>query len=109
MTQNQNQHSCRISRRVDKQGARPAIPYQVSVVKLTTEKTNKLLKTNQILTIGTMNVQTLQKQGQIYELITSAETTKQDIICIQEHRYIHDDIPIREQRFENWILLKRSA
>ena len=105
MTQNQNQHSCRIARVADKQGARPAIPSQVAVVKLTTEKINKLLKTNQILTIGTMNVQTLQKQGQIYELITSAMTTKQDIICIQEHRYIHDDIPIREQRFENWILL----
>ena len=56
-----------------------------------------------------MNVQMLQKQGQIYELITSAKTTKQDSICIQEHIYIHDDIPIREQRFEKWILLTCSA
>ena len=37
-----------------------------------------------------MNVQTLQKQGKIYELITSAETTKQDIIFIQENIYSHD-------------------
>ena len=84
-------------------------PSQVAVVQLTTEKTNKLLKTNQILTIGTMNVQKLQKLGKMYELITSAETTKQDIICIQDHRYIHDETPIREQRFENWIILTCSA
>ena len=55
-----------------------------------------------------MNVQMLQKQRKLYELI-SAETTKQEIICTQEHRYIHDDIPIRYQRFENWILLTCSA
>ena len=42
-------------------GARTVIPSQVAVVKLTTEKTNKLLKTNQISTIGTMNVQKLKK------------------------------------------------
>ena len=49
------------------------------------------------------------KIGKIYELITSAETTKMYIICIQEHRYIHYDIPIREQRFENWIMLTCSV
>ena len=85
MTQHQNQHSCRIARRAVKQGVRPAIPSQVAVVKLTIEKSNKLLKTNQILTIGTMDEQTLQKQGKIYELITSADTTKQDIMHPRTH------------------------
>ena len=39
--------------------------------------------------IATFNVQTLQKERKIPELIASADSTKHDIICIQEHRFIH--------------------
>ena len=39
--------------------------------------------------IATFNVQTLQEERKIPELIASADSTKHDIICIQEHRFIH--------------------
>ena len=87
MTQQQHQHSCRIALRADNQGARPVLPSQGTLEKLATEKTkekekektkvkekttkikitklNILLKTKQLLTIGTLNVQTLRKQEKI--------------------------------------------
>ena len=40
--------------------------------------------------IATFNVQTLQKERKIPELIASADSTKHDIICIQEHRLIRN-------------------
>ena len=39
--------------------------------------------------IATFNVQTLQKERKIPELIASADSTKHEIICIQERRFIH--------------------
>ena len=56
-----------------------------------------------------INTQTLQKIIKIPELITSAETTGQYIICIQEHRAIHDDILIKEKPYGNWKLITCSA
>ena len=51
----------------------------------------------------------LFENKKIGELIASAESTKHDIICIQEHRHSHEDIPIKEQTFGKWILLTCSA
>ena len=45
----------------------------------------------------------------IYELIASAEDTGQDIICLQEHRFIHKDLTTKERRFGNWTLITSSA
>ena len=67
------------------------------------------MKANRIIKISTFNTQTLHKIGKIPELITSAETTGQDIICIQEHRAIHDDIIIKEQSNGYWKLITYSA
>ena len=82
MTQH-NIHSSRIAHRAVKQGARPVITYQVTVEKLATEKINKLLKAKKTTIFGTINVQTLNKEGKISELIDSAITTRQDVISIQ--------------------------
>ena len=59
--------------------------------------------------IGTLNVQTLRKDRKIYELIASSEDTGQDIICLQEHRFIHEDLTTKEHTFGNWTLITSSA
>ena len=48
-----------------------------------TKNKNRLMKAKRDINISTLNAQTLQKIIKIPELITSAETTRQDIICIQ--------------------------
>ena len=55
------------------------------------------------------NVQTLRKNGEIPELVASSENTSQDIICIQEHRFIHDDSPTKEHNIRSWRLITCSA
>ena len=57
------------------------------------------------LIVGSLNIQTLQKVWKIPELIASAEVTKQDIICIQENRFILEDILIKEHAIGKWQLL----
>ena len=100
--------SYRIARRAGNQGARPAMIPQVAIEKPTTEKKNLLKAKNDFL-IATMNVQTLQKDGKIPELLASAEATKHDIVCVQEHRFIHEDIPTKEHEYGKWKLIACSA
>ena len=57
--------------------------------------------------IGTINVQTLQKDGKIPELIASTKfvkSTKHDIIWIQEHRFLHETSQQKNINMEegNW-------
>ena len=56
-----------------------------------------------------MNVQTLQKDGKIPEVIACAESRKHDIICIQEHRFLHEDVPTKEHQYGRWKLITCSA
>ena len=70
---------------------------------------SKLLKCKQTLQIATFNVRTLNRIGQLPELIASAEEHKIDIICIQEHRYTHtEDIKYHETG-NGWSLTTVSA
>ena len=63
----------------------------------TVVKQTKLLKCKQTLQIATFNVRTLNRIGQLPELIASAEEYEIDIICIQEHKYTHtEDIKYHE-------------
>ena len=72
-------------------------------------KQSKLLKCKQTLQIATFNVRTLNRIGQLPELIASAEEHKIDIICIQEHRYTHtEDIKYHETG-NGWSLVTVSA
>ena len=77
--------------------------------KITKEANTSLLKGKNQKTIGTLNVQTLNKESKIPELISSAETTGHDIICIQEHRIIHDDLVTKEQTYGKWKMITCSA
>ena len=54
-------------------------------------KKEKLLKCKQTIQIATFNVRTLNRIGQLPELTVSAVEHKIDIICIQEHRYTHNE------------------
>ena len=70
---------------------------------------SKLLKCKQTQQIATFNVRTLNRIGQLPELIASAEEHKIDIICIQEHRYTHtEDIKYHETG-NGWSLATVSA
>ena len=79
--------SSRIARR-EEQGARPAIPTQVSVDKLATKCKNQiksipnvfLMKASIVLRVATFNVRTLKNENKIYEIIAIANATQLDII-----------------------------
>ena len=116
MTQNPRRSS-RIARCAVNHGARPAMTFQVAVEKSTaktkaiqTKKINsRLMKGKKDIFIAAFNVQTLQKEGKIPELIASADSTKHDIICIQEHRFIHEEFATKEHIFGSWRLITCSA
>ena len=72
-------------------------------------KQQNLLKCKQTIQIATFNVRTLNRIGQLPELIASAVDHKIDIICIQEHRYMHtEDIKYHETG-NGWTLAIVSA
>ena len=112
MTHTQTTYTNRIALRAGKKGARPAEVGALSSVfeKSATElKQWKLLKCKQTRQIATFNVRTLNRIGQLPELIASAEEHKIDIICIQEHRYPHtEDIKYHETG-NGWSLVTVSA
>ena len=112
MTQSQTTYTNYIALHVGKKGVRPAeIGALASVFeKSATElKQSKLLKCKQTLQIATFNVRTLNRIGQLPELIASAEEHKIDIIYIQEHRYTHtEDIKYHETG-NGWSLVTVSA
>ena len=59
--------------------------------------------------ISTLNVQTLRTDEKVHELVASAEKFSQDVICIQEHRFMHEDLPTKEHTIGSWKLITCSA
>ncbi len=111
MNHTQTTYTNRITLCARKKGARPAelgalVPvFEKSATEL---KRQKLLKCKQTLQITTFNVRTLNRIGQLPELIASAVEHKIDIICIQEHRYAHtEDIKYHETG-NGWTLVTVS-
>ena len=112
MTHTQSTYTNRIALRAGKKGARPAeVGALASVFEKSARelKRQKLLKCKQTLQIATFNARTLNRIGQLPELIASAVGHKIDIICIQEHRYMHtEDIKYHETG-NGWSLVTVSA
>ena len=109
MTHTQTTYTNRIALRQDKKGARPAEVGALIEKSATELKRQKLLKCKQTLQIATFNVRTLNRIGQLPELIASAVEHKIDIICIQEHRCTHtEDIKYHETA-NGWSLVTVSA
>ena len=94
MTNTQTTYKNRIALHAGKKGARSAEVRALASVfeKSATElKQQKLLKCKQIIQKVTFNVRTLNRIGQLPELIASAVKHKIDVICMQEHRYTHTE------------------
>ena len=112
MTHTQTTYTNRITLRAGKKGARPAVVGALASVfeKSVTElKRQKLLKCKQTLQIATFNVRTLNRIGQLPELIASAVEHKIDIICIQEHRCTHTEGIKYHETGNGWSLVTVSA
>ena len=106
MTHTQTTYTKRIALRAGKKGGASCWVFEKSATEL---KRQKLLKCKQTLQIATFNIRTLNRIGQLPELIASAVEHKIDIICIQEHRYTHtEDIKYHETGNE-WSLVTVSA
>ena len=111
MTHTQTTYTNRIPLRAGKKGARPAEVGALASVfeKSATElKQSKLLKCKQILQIATFNVRTLNRIGQLPELIASAEEHKIDIICIYKNTDTHTP-KISNITDNGWSLVTVSA
>ena len=111
MTHTQTTYINRIALRAGKKGACPAEVGALASLfeKSATELKQKLLKCKQTIQIATFNVRTLNRIGQQPELITSAIEHKIDIICIQEHRYMHTEDIKYHQTGNAWTLATVSA
>ena len=112
MTHTQTTYINRIALRAGKKRARPVEVGTLASVfeKSATEfKQQKLLKCKQTIQMATFNVRTLNRIGQLPELIASAVEHKIDIICIQEHRYTHTEDIKYHDTGNGWTLATISA
>ena len=69
----------------------------------------KLLKCKRTIQIATFNVRTLNRIGQLLELKASEKDHNRDIICVQEHRYIHGEDIKYHDTGNGWTLVSASA
>ena len=71
---------------------------------------NRLLRCKQSTHVSTFNVRTLNSLSQTSELAASAAALKIDIICVQEHRFYHDDIELKYHKLpKGWTFISASA
>ena len=70
---------------------------------------HKHLNANKSTMFGSLNTQTLTKVWKMPELIAYAEKTNQEIICIQEYRFVYLDIDIKEHTYGKWKLITCST
>ena len=67
------------------------------------------LKQQKLLKCKQTNVRTLNRIGQLPELTALSVEHKIDIICIQEHRYMHTEDIIYHDTGNGWTLATVSA
>ena len=112
MTHAQTTYINCIALRARKKGMRSAEVGALASVfeKSATElKQQKLLKCKQTRQIVIFNFRTLNRIGQQPELTVSAVEHKIDIICIQEHRYTHNEAIKYHDTGNGWTLATVSA
>ena len=100
-----------IALRADKKGTRPTLAGALAPVfeKSATELKQKLLKCKWTIQIATFNVRTFNRIRQLPELTASAIDHNIDIICIQEHRYAHNEDIKYHDSGNGWTLATVSA
>ena len=67
------------------------------------------MKAKRDIRIATFNVRTIKKESKFAELIVSAIAKNHDIICLQEHRLIHEGVDTNERSLGDWRLIICSA
>ena len=67
------------------------------------------MKASRVLRVATFNVRTLKNENKISEIIASVNATQLDIICLQEHRFIHEDVDTKEYSIGEWHMITDSA
>ena len=68
-----------------------------------------ILRPKKTLNVATLKVRTLASNSKLHELIADAELHNIDILCIQEHRDLHDDIDIKFNDIGKWSFVAASA
>ena len=69
----------------------------------------KLLKCKSTIQIVTFNVRTLNRIGQLSELTASPTDLNIDIICMEEHRYVHCEVIKYHDTGNGWAFVSASA
>ena len=69
----------------------------------------KLLKCKSTIQIAIFNVRTLNRIGQLPTLTASAIDHYIDIVCIQEHRYLHSEVIKYHNTSNRWTFVLASA
>ena len=69
---------------------------------------NKLFRAKQLRHVSTLNVRTLNGH-KINDLVSLAISTSQDIICVQEHRFLHADLDVKYHQLPHRRLLVTSS
>ena len=113
-----------LARRAGNQGARPAIAQyaednsgtEPNTIIYKNKKDYKKDKEQDMFNckksniISTYNTRTLSSKCQINKCVNAAIETKQDIICIQEHRHHHPDVPlINDEVGYRWLFVSASC
>ena len=112
MTQNLSRRSHRIARRqgVHTRVTRLAMDLEKYATDLKSKSKTKFMKSKRAINISTFNVRTLHTICQQSELIESAINQLTDIICIQEHRYFHEEVILKYHKMgKNWTLITASS
>ena len=109
MTHNTLTRSSRIVRRAENQGSRSAdarVLPQCSKNQLQ----NSLLKCKSQVIVSSFNVRTLNTLNQLPELVSSAIKFNIDVICVQEHRFFHDNLELKYHEVgKGWTFISASA
>ena len=100
----------RIDRCAGNQGSRPADLTRVAVENYTSKASKALLKAKQTVNISFLNTRTLTDISQHGELTAAASFHHHDIICVQKHRFFHDEVLLKHHDIGNdWLLVTSSA
>ena len=74
-----------------------------------TELKQKITKCKSTIQIATFNVRTLNRISRLPELTASAIDNNIDIICVQEHRYLHSEDIKYHDTSNGWTFVSASA
>lgn len=106
-----NPTSYRIARRAGYKGPRPPVTNQAGIEKYATGWNHDcLIKAKRENLITSFNARTLRLDKNKSELTATANAIGIEVVCIQEHRIYHDDVPTKQHNMgKGWKLITGSA